>query len=85
MIRKTDLIQDGACNPYRVVERILRDNKDCYLTKEDIYMRVPRDDDGMPLITISSMENALRCFVRSRCAEVEYIRGVRHFTYGERN
>lgn len=85
MVRKTDLIQNGMCNPYRVVERILRDNKDCYLTKEDIYMRVPRDDDDMPLITISSMENALRCFVRSRCAEVEYIKGVRHFTYKERN
>ena len=69
---------------YNLIPEILNAEKDYYLTKEDIYVRLPKDDDGMPLITISSFENALAALCRSSVVEFVYIRGVRHFTIGER-
>ena len=79
MIRKTDVerMTDSFCE----VERILREVSDYYLTKEEIYARVPRDYEGVPLITIASLETALRGLLRARLIEAVYVRGVRHFAY----
>lgn len=67
------------------VETILREVSDYYLTKEEIYARLPRDYEGVPYITIASLENALRGLVRARLIEVGYVRGVRHFAYIKNN
>lgn len=79
MIRRTDVerITDSFCE----VERILREVSDYYLTKEEIYARVPRDYEGVPFMTIASLETALRGLIRARLIDVAYIRGVRHFAY----
>lgn len=83
MIKKPLTQQPTTC-VYNLIPEILNAEKDYYLTKEDIYVRLPKDDDGMPLITISSFENALSALCRSSVVEFVYIRGVRHFTIGER-
>ena len=82
MIRKPPVTTKTCV--YNLIPEILNAEKDYYLTKEDIYVRLPKDDDGMPLITISSFENALSALCRSSVVEFVYIRGIRHFTIGER-
>ena len=69
---------------YYEVERILGENKDMLLTKEEIYAQFPSDDRGVPYITISSMQNALRNLAHMRHIEVVYVRGVCHYGAVER-
>lgn len=82
MIKKTT-IEGKSVSAYVEVERILYENKDFYMTKEEIYVRMPCDEDGVPLVTIGSLESALRCLCHTREIECEYIRGRRHFAYRE--
>jgi len=82
MIKKST-IEGKNLSAYCLVEDILYQNKDCYLTKEEIYTHMPCDEDGVPLITIGSLETALRCLCHTREIECEYIRGRRHFAYRE--
>lgn len=65
------------------VENILAENKDYYLNKEEIYSRIPHDEDGEGYVTISAMENALRNLVRMGHINVEYYQGRRYFGYRE--
>lgn len=69
---------------YYEIERILGENKDIYFTKEEIYSRFPCDIEGVPFITISSMQNALRNLAHMRHIEVVYVRGVCHYGAVER-
>ena len=64
---------------YYEVERILNENANMLLTKEEIYVRFPCDNEGLPYISISSMENALRNLAHMRHIDVVYVRGIRHF------
>jgi hypothetical protein len=82
MIRKS-AIEGKSASAYVEVERILYENKDFYMTKEEIYARMPVDEEGIPLVSIGSLESALRAFCRTRAIECEYIRGRRHFAYRE--
>lgn len=66
-------------NAYYEVEKVLNTNKDVMFTKEEIYMQLPRDEEGIPFITISSLENALRNLLYMRHIEVAYVRGIRYF------
>ena len=66
------------------VERVLNEVDDMMLTKEEIYARFPRDSEGVPFITISAMENALRNLARMRRIEWAYVRGVRHYGIAKR-
>jgi hypothetical protein len=66
------------------VENILEENKDYYLNKEEIYSRIPHDEDGEGYVTISSLETALRYLTRARVINVEYYNGRRYFGYHER-
>lgn len=66
------------------VENILAENKDYYLNKEEIYSRIPHDEDGEGYVTISSLETALRYLARTRVINVEYYNGRRYFGYNER-
>jgi hypothetical protein len=82
MIRKS-AIEGKSASAYVEVERILYENKDFYMTKEEIYARMPVDEEGVPLVSIGSLESALRAFCHTREIECEYIRGRRHFAYRE--
>lgn len=65
------------------VENILEENKDYYLNKEEIYARIPHDEDGEGYVTISAMETALRSLARTGHINVEYHLGRRYFNYRE--
>lgn len=78
------LLENTITNPYMLVEKTLNEKKDFYLTKEEIYREVDVDEQGTPLITISSVENALRSMVHSGVVDVAYVRGVRYFGINRR-
>lgn len=63
------------------VERVLHENEDYYLNKEEIYDRIPHDEDGEGYVTISAMENALRNLARMGHINIEYHHGRRYFGY----
>lgn len=64
---------------YYEVQTILSDYRDDMLTKEEIYARLPKDEVGIPYISISALENALRNLLHMRHIECAYVRGVRYF------
>jgi hypothetical protein len=64
---------------YYEVQTILSDYRDDMLTKEEIYARLPKDDVGIPYISISALESALRNLLHMRHIECAYVRGVRYF------
>ena len=66
------------------VENILAENKDYYLSKEEIYDRLPHDEDGEGYVTISAMETALRYLARMKVINIEYHHNRRYFGYNER-
>lgn len=77
MIAKRDAKR--ITDAYYEVDRILSDHREDMLTKEEIYARLPKDDEGIPFISISALENALRNLLHMRRIECAYVRGVRHF------
>jgi hypothetical protein len=83
MIRKNEV--ERITNAYYEVTRVLSEVDDMYLTKEEIYMRFPRDEEGIPYITIGSLDNAIRNLVRMGEVEVAYVRGIRHFCINKNN
>lgn len=81
MIRK-QYMEKPRCAFYWV-ENILAEHKDYYLSKEEIYSRIPHDEDGEGYVTISAMENALRNLAKMGHINVEYHQGRRYFNYRE--
>jgi hypothetical protein len=77
------MLEGKSLSAYCLVEEVLYAHKEYYLTKEEIYAHVPTDDNDVPLITISSLESALRALCHTREIECEYINGRRHFAYRE--
>lgn len=82
MVKKS-MLEGKNLSAYCLVEDVLYANKEYYLTKEEIYAYAPTDDNGVPLITIGSLESALRALCHTREIECEYIKGRRHFAYRE--
>ena len=78
MIRK-EYMEKPRCAFYWV-ENILAENKDYYLSRDEIYDRIPRDEDGA-VVTISAMDNALRNLVKMGIIQIEYYQGRRYFGY----
>lgn len=83
MIRKNEV--ERITNAYYEITKVLNEVDDMYLTKEEIYMSFPRDAEGIPYITIGSLDNALRNLVRMGEIEVAYVRGIRHFCINKNN
>ena len=83
MITKRDA--ERITDAYYEVERVLNEVDDMLLTKEEIYARFPKDSDGVPFITISSLNNALRNMRHMRIIEVVYVRGVCHYGVNNRD
>lgn len=71
-------------NAFYWIENILAENKDYYLNKEEIYARIPHDENGEGCVTISSLETALRYLTRASVINVEHYNGRRYFGYNER-
>lgn len=82
MIRKEFF--DRPHDAFYWVDKILADNKDYYLNKEEIYSRIPHDEDGEGYVTISAMETALRYLARARAINIQYYNNRRYFGYNER-
>ena len=79
--REAERITDA----YYEVEKMLNEESDMLFTKEEIYARFPKDDNGVPFITISSLNNALRNMRCMRIIEVVYVRGVCHYGINNRD
>ena len=82
-MKRTDIERARNANAYCEIERVLSAYKDMYLTKEEIYVEMPLDENGVSLVTISSLESALRNLIRVGQIDVAYVRGVRYFGYKE--
>lgn len=82
MIRKIEV--EKITDAYYEVERILFTERDMLLTKEEIFMRLPRNDEDIPYITIASLENALRNLARMGHIKVIGVRGKLHYGIDER-
>ena len=70
-------------NAYYWVENILANYKDYFLTKEELFAQMPKDDNEVSLISISALENALRNLAKCGEIDVEYFNGKRCFGYRE--
>ena len=81
MIRKE--FMEKPRDAFYWVESILAEHNDYYLNKEDIYSRIPHDEDGEGYVTISAMDNALRNLAKMKHINVEYHQGRRYFGYRE--
>ena len=65
------------------VERVLHEHEDYYMSKEEIYAQIPTDREGVCIVTISAIENALRNLARMGHINIEYHQGRRYFNYRE--
>lgn len=83
MMKRTDIEKARNINVYSEIERVLSVRKDMYLTKEEVYAEMPLDENGVSLVTISSLESALRNLAHMGCIDVAYVRGTRYFGYKE--
>ena len=79
MLNKNDV--EKVTSAYCEVEQILANHKDVYLTKEEIYARMTKDDEGLCLYTIGSLESALRELCHCEQIKFAYVRGTRYFGY----
>ena len=81
MLNKIDV--EKVTSAHCEVEHILANYKDVYLTKEEIYERMTKYNDGLCLYIIGSRETALRDFSRVGGGKVAYVRGTRYFGYSD--
>jgi hypothetical protein len=73
------VLDDKITSPYTLIDTVLHAHPDYYLTKEEIYSKVDVDQNGVPLITISTFESALRSMSHRGAIKVAYVKGVRYF------
>lgn len=78
MIEKNK-VNDIIADAYYWIEKILVEHKDYYLSKEEIYSKLPVDMENVPTITISSFTNALRNLAHMRHINIVIIRGKIHY------
>jgi hypothetical protein len=79
MIRK-ELIQKTGDIYYEIIKILEADREVCF-TKEEIFVRLPKDDFDVPLHSFNSMTNALRNLTRTREVEVYYVKGCSHYCF----
>ena len=79
MISKYDV--EKVSSAHCEVEQILANHKDVYLTKEEIFARMSKDENDICLYTIGSLETALRDLCRCGGIKVAYVRGTRYFGF----
>ena len=79
MLNKIDV--EKVTSAHCEVEQILANYKDVYLTKEELYARMSKDENDVCLYTIGSLETALRDLCRCGQIKVAYVRGTRYFGY----
>lgn len=77
-------LENTIRSPYYWVEHILTEHKDYFLTKEEIYREIPKDENELPCITISGLETAIRNMLLCRVIVCEYVKGTRYFAINEK-
>jgi hypothetical protein len=77
-------LENTIRDPYYWVERILIDHKDYFLTKEEIYKEIPKDENDLPCITINGLETTIRSMLHCRIIVCEYVKGTRYFAINEK-
>lgn len=82
MIKK-ELVENRPTSAWEAIQDVLYASRDWYLTKEEIYAQMPTDEGGVSLISISSVEGALRALSQMGKIDCLYIRGKQHFAYRE--
>lgn len=72
-------IAEQHCDPFYAIQKVLENERENCLTKEEIFVRLPKDDEGIPLVSFNAMTNALRNLVRMREVDIFYVRGTSHY------
>jgi hypothetical protein len=83
MLRRTDVEKVLYNSAYCEIEKMLDTHKDTFFTKEEIYMAMPIDEDGVPLITIGSLSTALSNLIKCGHIECVTVRNTRYYGYKE--
>jgi copper homeostasis protein CutC len=80
MIRKDYIEQVGATNPEFAIYKVLEQNFEYCLTKEEIYERLPHLGDER-VLTIGQLNTALRNMTRySKDVQVDYVRNRPYYS-----
>ena len=79
MIHKTK-IEGKATNPLAVITDIFEQNRDYYLSKEEIFELVPMID-GEKVITISQLLSTIREMCRFNTITSAYVKGKTLYAY----
>ena len=79
MIKRT--VAENYCDVYYEIERILEATQDMCLTKEEIYARLPKGEDDIPIPTFSAMTTALNSMAKSRVIDKIWYKGVSYYGY----
>lgn len=83
MIKRNEI--NKVTSAYYEIETMLSKDKDTFLSKEEIYSLLPKDEWGITYISISNFTNALQNMVRMNILERAYVRGVAYYGIAERN
>jgi hypothetical protein len=81
MIHRTK-IESKSTNPLAVISDILEQNRDYYLSKEEIFELVPLID-GEKIITISQLLSTIREMCRFNRVTSAYVKGKVLYAYME--
>lgn len=65
------------------VETILARHKEYYLSKEEIYSKIPKDEDGVCIVRINALENALYNLCKTGHICFTYHSGCKYYAYME--
>ena len=66
-------------DPYYWVMTILGRHETMFLTKEEIYAQFPTDENNVSVITMSSLDRAIRTLLITREIESEYVNNKRYY------
>jgi hypothetical protein len=78
MINKDYIESNYSLNPRMAIEDILSENKEYYLTKEEIYEHLPKLGDER-VITIGQLNTALRELCKFGVIKYVYIKGKPYY------
>lgn len=66
-------------DPHYWVMTILGRYENMFLTKEEIYAQFPTDENNVSVITMSSLDRAIRTLLITREIESEYVNNKRYY------
>jgi hypothetical protein len=80
MIRKDYLERIGTCNPELAIYKVLEENREYCLSKEEIYEHLPCFGEER-ILTISQLNNTLKNLTRyGKDIQVDYVRNKPYYS-----